>query len=71
MVGRPKDNTWHVKEAVTLVTPQLEALESGTIPLWVIILAAVVGALLLLLLIFGLYKVSYGDLTLFKINCIF
>lgn len=59
MVGRPKDHTWHVREAVTLVTPQLEALESGTIPLWVIIVAAVVGALLLLLLIFGLYKCGF------------
>ncbi|XP_045785896.1 integrin alpha-PS2 isoform X1 [Maniola jurtina] len=59
MVGRPTDRTWKVVEAHTTVTPQLEALESGTIPLWVIILAAVVGALLLLLLIFALYKCGF------------
>ncbi|CAH0722037.1 unnamed protein product, partial [Brenthis ino] len=59
MVGRPAERGWHVAEAVTLVTPQLEALESGAIPLWVIILAAVVGALLLLLLIFALYKCGF------------
>lgn len=59
MVGRPSDLTWHTAEAKTVVTPQLEALESGTIPLWVVILAAVVGALLLLLLIFALYKCGF------------
>ncbi|XP_039747340.1 integrin alpha-PS2 isoform X2 [Pararge aegeria] len=59
MVGRPTDRSWKVVEAHTTVTPQLEALESGTIPLWVIILAAVVGALLLLLLIFALYKCGF------------
>ncbi|KAG6461531.1 hypothetical protein O3G_MSEX012687 [Manduca sexta] len=59
MVGRPKDTTWQTAEAKTTVTPQLEALDSGTIPLWVVVLAAVVGALLLLLLIFALYKCGF------------
>nr|AON96596.1 integrin alpha-PS2 [Bicyclus anynana] len=59
LIGRPTDRSWKVVEAHTTVTPQLEALESGTIPLWVIILAAVVGALLLLLLIFALYKCGF------------
>ncbi|XP_050678590.1 integrin alpha-8 isoform X2 [Leptidea sinapis] len=59
MVGRPSDRSWQTAEAHTVVTPQLEALETGTIPLWVIILAAVVGALLLLLLIFALYKCGF------------
>ncbi|CAH4037108.1 unnamed protein product [Pieris brassicae] len=59
MVGRPLDQGWQTGEAHTMVTPQLEALSSGSIPLWVIILAAVVGALLLLLLIFALYKCGF------------
>ncbi|XP_049867403.1 integrin alpha pat-2 isoform X2 [Pectinophora gossypiella] len=59
LVGKPSDPTWHTAEAQTLVTPQLEALESGSIPLWVVVLAAVVGALLLLLLIFALYKCGF------------
>ncbi|XP_047988907.1 integrin alpha-PS2 isoform X4 [Leguminivora glycinivorella] len=59
IVGSPKHTTWHQAEAKTVVTPQLGAAESGSIPLWVIILAAVVGALLLLLLIFALYKCGF------------
>ncbi|KAJ0180782.1 hypothetical protein K1T71_004186 [Dendrolimus kikuchii] len=59
MVGTPRDLAWHTAEAQTVVTPQLEALESGTIPLWVVVLAAVIGALLLLLLIFALYKCGF------------
>lgn len=59
MVGRPTDRTWHTAEAQTLITPRLEALDSGTIPLWVVILAAIIGALLLLLLIFALYKCGF------------
>lgn len=57
--GRPADPAWRTAEAHTVVTPQLEALDSGGIPLWVVVLAAVIGALLLLLLIFALYKVSW------------
>ncbi|XP_026747771.1 integrin alpha-PS2 isoform X3 [Trichoplusia ni] len=59
MVGRPSDPAWHTAEAQTVITPQLEARDSGTIPLWVVVLAAVVGALLLLLLIFALYKCGF------------
>ncbi|XP_063378399.1 integrin alpha-PS2 isoform X1 [Cydia fagiglandana] len=59
IVGSPKHTHWHQAEAQTLVTPQLGAAESGSIPLWVIILAAIVGALLLLLLIFALYKCGF------------
>ncbi|XP_053626129.1 integrin alpha-V isoform X2 [Plodia interpunctella] len=58
-VGRPLDQSWHTTEAHTVITPQLEALESGNIPLWVVVLAAVAGALLLLLLIFALYKCGF------------
>ncbi|KAM3961277.1 integrin subunit alpha inflated isoform 2-T2 [Aphomia sociella] len=58
-VGRPVDQTWQIAEAQTVITPQLEALESGSIPLWVVVLAAVIGALLLLLLIFALYKCGF------------
>ncbi|XP_032514077.2 integrin alpha-PS2 isoform X2 [Danaus plexippus] len=59
LVGRPLERGWRSAEAVTTLTPQLEARDSGAIPLWVIILAAVVGALLLLLLIFALYKCGF------------
>ncbi|KAJ8725942.1 hypothetical protein PYW08_004125 [Mythimna loreyi] len=57
--SRLSDATWHTAEAATLVTPQLEALDSGGIPLWVVVLAAIIGALLLLLLIFALYKCGF------------
>ncbi|KAJ2953032.1 hypothetical protein O0L34_g7421 [Tuta absoluta] len=56
---RPSDAEWHKAEATTVITPQLEAKEHGSIPLWVIILAAIVGALLLLLLIYALYKCGF------------
>lgn len=59
LVGRPAGEAWRTDEAVTLVTPQLEALGGGGIPLWVVVLAAVIGALLLLLLIFALYKCGF------------
>ncbi|KAL0842461.1 hypothetical protein ABMA28_014558 [Loxostege sticticalis] len=59
VLGEKKEAEWQKVEAQTVVTPQLEALESGSIPLWVIILAAVIGALLLLLLIFALYKCGF------------
>lgn len=58
-VGRPQDQSWKIAEANTVITPQLEALESGSIPLWVVVLAAVIGALLLLLLIYALYKCGF------------
>lgn len=58
LAGVPTTAPWYTAEAKTTVTPQLEARESGSIPLWVVVLAAVVGALLLLLLIFILYKVT-------------
>lgn len=58
-VGKPRDSSWKTAEAQTVITPQLEAPTSGNIPLWVIILAAIVGALLLLLLIFALYKCGF------------
>ncbi|XP_072944283.1 integrin alpha-PS2 isoform X2 [Epargyreus clarus] len=59
IVGRPHARGWQAAEAHTQLTPQLAALDSGSVPLWVIILAAVVGALLLLLLIFALYKCGF------------
>lgn len=65
VLGEKKEAEWQKVEAQTVVTPQLEALESGSIPLWVIILAAVIGALLLLLLIFALYKVNAHSFTIF------
>ncbi|XP_046965222.1 integrin alpha-PS2 isoform X2 [Vanessa cardui] len=58
-LGGARAQAWAAAEAHTLVTPQLEALDSGAIPLWVIILAAVAGALLLLLLVFALYKCGF------------
>ena len=63
MVGRPGGAAWQTAEARTAVTPQLEARDSGGIPLWVVVLAAVIGALLLLLLIFLLYKVSWRSIS--------
>ncbi|CAH2073081.1 unnamed protein product, partial [Iphiclides podalirius] len=57
--GAARGEGWRTAEARTSLAPQLQALDSGSIPLWVIILAAVVGALLLLLLIFALYKCGF------------
>ncbi|XP_037869411.1 integrin alpha-PS2 isoform X2 [Bombyx mori] len=49
---------WARGEARTSLSPQLGA-RGGGVPLWVIILAAIIGALLLLLLIFALYKCGF------------
>lgn len=57
LAGAARGQSWRAGEALTLVSPRLEALDSGAVPLWVIIVAAVAGALLLLLLILLLYKV--------------
>ncbi|KOB76476.1 Integrin alpha 2 [Operophtera brumata] len=59
MVERPSDPSWHTAEAQTVVTQQLGAMENGSIPLWVVVLAALLGALLLLLLVFALYKCGF------------
>ncbi|XP_047021032.1 integrin alpha-PS2 isoform X2 [Helicoverpa zea] len=58
LVGRG-GGAWATAEAQTHVSPQLEALGGGGIPLWVVVLAAIIGALLLLLLIFALYKCGF------------
>ncbi|CAH2990437.1 unnamed protein product [Chilo suppressalis] len=59
VAGAGGGSAWVRDEARTVVAPQLEAPGAGGVPLWVIILAAIVGALLLLLLIFALYKCGF------------
>ncbi|XP_045490857.1 integrin alpha-PS2 isoform X3 [Colias croceus] len=49
---------WRSAEAHTQVSPRLER-AGGAVPLWVIVLAAVLGALLLLLLVLALYKCGF------------
>ncbi|XP_013180583.1 PREDICTED: integrin alpha-PS2-like isoform X2 [Papilio xuthus] len=50
---------WHTAEARASLSPQLEAPAGGGVPLWLVVLAAVLGALLLLLLIYVLYKCGF------------
>lgn len=57
-IGTPKDRQFHSKEVFTEVPEQNQPLKPKFVPLWVIILAAVAGTLILLLLIFLLYKVN-------------
>lgn len=55
-------------EIFTNVTAPSTEVKPGVVPLWVIVLSAVAGALILLLLIFLLYKVH---VCLFHFRCNF
>ncbi|XP_068629492.1 integrin alpha-PS2 isoform X2 [Battus philenor] len=57
--GQASGGKWYMKEARASLSPQLQALGGDGIPLWLVVLAAVLGALLLLLLIFALYKCGF------------
>lgn len=57
-VGKPKDQVLHSHEIFTDVTAGEEELTPQVVPLWIILLSAIAGALILLLVIFLLYKVS-------------
>lgn len=68
-IGTPVDRVLQVHEVYTTVYPPKPDIVSEVVPLWVVILSAVAGAIILLLLIFLLHKV----ITIFfvKIELIF
>lgn len=57
-IGTPRGRVLHSHEVFTTVSAPEPDIKPDTVPLWVVILSAVAGAIILLLLIFMLYKVS-------------
>lgn len=57
IVAKPNATLERYEIFTNVTTPQTEV-KPGAVPLWVIVLSAVAGALILLLLIFLLYKVN-------------
>jgi hypothetical protein len=61
-IGLPDQVTLRTEEVVTQVVPTDAPLKPEIVPLWIVVLSACAGAVILLLLIFLLWKVSL-DLT--------
>jgi len=61
-IGLPDQVTLRTEEVVTEVVPTDAPLKPEIVPLWIVVLSACAGAVILLLLIFLLWKVSL-DLT--------
>lgn len=59
-IGETRDNPLQVHEVKIRAVPIPEP-KPDIVPLWLIILAACIGVLILLLLIYLLYKVKFGD----------
>lgn len=64
-VGKPKDEGTKTHEVSVTAIPD-PVPEPSIIPLWVYVLSAVAGALILLLLIYLLYKVSFRALSVIE-----
>uniref|UniRef100_A0A0C9R298 If_0 protein n=1 Tax=Fopius arisanus TaxID=64838 RepID=A0A0C9R298_9HYME len=58
-IGRPHHLVSASHQVVTVTEPTVSSIESGGVPLWVVVLSAVAGAIILLLLIFLLYKCGF------------
>ncbi|KAF5278363.1 hypothetical protein FQA39_LY05852 [Lamprigera yunnana] len=57
--GVPEKRTLYRQQAITTVMPPWPEIKPDIVPLWVVILSAVAGTLILLLLIFLLYKCGF------------
>jgi hypothetical protein len=57
-IGVPDQVSLRTEEVVTEVVPTDAALKPEIVPLWIVVLSACAGAIILLLLIFLLWKVS-------------
>ncbi|XP_063975763.1 integrin alpha-PS2-like isoform X3 [Diachasmimorpha longicaudata] len=58
-IGRPHHLVSASHQVVTVTEPTVSSVESGGVPLWVVVLSAVAGTIILLLLIFLLYKCGF------------
>lgn len=56
-IGRPRESEIRSHEIFTTVTAPEPDIKPSFVPLWVVVLSAVAGTIILLLLIFLLYKV--------------
>lgn len=57
-IGTPKDETIKIHEVKIHAIPEPEP-KPDVVPLWIVVLAAIIGALLLLLLIYIMYKCGF------------
>lgn len=57
-IGKPKDPALHSHEIFTDIPAGEQELTPQAVPLWIILLSAIAGTLILLLVILLLYKVS-------------
>lgn len=56
-IGAPDQSAVHTHEVVTQVVPRGVGVKPDVVPLWVVVLSACAGALILMLLVYLLYKV--------------
>lgn len=66
-IGKPDVVTTHTNEVHTQIMPTEAAAKPDYVPLWVVVLSACAGAIILMLLIYLLYKVDYSYCLSFKI----
>lgn len=57
-IGTPDQSALHTHEVVTQVVPRDTGAKPDIVPLWVVVLSACAGALILMLLVYLLYKVG-------------
>jgi integrin alpha 8 len=57
-IGEPKDKAIKTHEVFVTATPD-PVPKPDVVPLWIVVLSACAGAIILLLLIYLLYKVSF------------
>jgi hypothetical protein len=60
-IGTPDQATIKTHEIFTKVIPRETGVPPGMVPLWVVVLSAVAGAIILMLLVYLLYKVRLED----------
>jgi hypothetical protein len=58
-IGVPDQVSLRTEEVITEVVPTDAPLKPEIVPLWIVVLSACAGAIILLLLIFLLWKVSF------------
>lgn len=64
-IGAPDQSAVHTHEVVTQVVPRGAGVKPDVVPLWVVVLSACAGALILMLLVYLLYKVCISPNTWF------
>lgn len=62
-IGTPVGRLLHSHEVFTTVSAPEPDIRPDVVPLWVVVLSAVAGTIILLLIIFILYKVIHNSLN--------